>query len=945
MRILKTMQAGVLERTFAFHGRYFLCVSVLWCFRLDDGRAMLEAEMWQGLTDLLSEGRIFDQSMPKEKAEFLCAGSFYAPGGNPVRQEAISVRVGDREKRLLVSGPRHWRAAGPTRPEPITTQPIRYSYAYGGESYADNPTGKGFAPDPESGERALPQVEYPGEAITSSSQRPRPASLEGRDLRWRPRQRYAGTYDEEYMRTRMPGLPDDVDWRLFNDAAEDQWFDQYLRGDEPFDIVHMHPEQARITGTLPGVVGRAFVDRKRDARTKDSPLEFQEIPLRLDTVWLLPDAECGILIHRGTTEVQEDDATDIVRLLVAHENLGESPRSKDHYRTEMAKRADPEKGHRYMLDTRPLLPPGYTCAIQELMANDLNRRENLASENISEYARNQKEQQLRDADERIDNIQQTIRDDADAQDLASGETDVTDEVDKARAAMHSDGDTSERDQEIQQLVGKIVPGAGAGEPDLTQIDFDAFDELQEYLKKSAESERTQANEATREQINDLRRRNDPESEELTRAIESLEAVLAQEPTPPPLPRPQFDEQVSQIREQIQALEQYREDLEAAGVDEQQIQLAIPDIETIRGQLQEAEKALRDQYPVWAHLVEPSSSPHPGEEGRRRDELLQRVARKESAAEGDFAFVDLSGVTLEGSDLSRALLEYVDFTGATLRNVSLQGAVLAKAKLVNCRFEGVNLVGANIGSTMIQGATFIDCDVTEGRLSRADIRSTRFERCRIAERMEMFLETSLTQVQFIDCSMPSMNFLQMDLTGGVFRGSDLTGSNFVQGDLTRCDFTGATLDGVTIISTRAPGACFDDAKMPNVRYIDDPVLNDCTFRRADITMANLRSADLAGAVFDGAIMDQADCSGADLSDARLNRVSAVGTQFRKANLRGAICHWADLREASFMNTELVGTRLQQANLYSVSFLYATLGETDFAGANLDNTILRDWRPLR
>lgn len=945
MRILKSMQAGVLQRTFSFHGRHFLCASVLWCFRLGSESALLEAEMWQALSGLLSEGRIFDQSMPKEKAEFLCAGAFYAPGGNPVRQDAISVRVGDREKRLLVSGPRNWRAGGPSRPEPITEQPIRYSYAYGGEGYADNPTGKGFAPDADTGETTLPCVEYPGEAITSPSQRPRPASLEGRDLRWRPRQRYAGTYDEEYMRTRMPGLPDDLDWHIFNDAAEDQWFDHYLRGDEPFDIIHMHPERPRITGSLPGVVGRAFVERRRDPQSKDSPLEFQEIPLRLDTVWLLPDAEVGILIHRGTMEVQEDDATDIVHLLAAHEKLDEPRRSKEYYRAEMTKRGDPEKGYRYMLDTRPLLPLGYTCAVQDLMAGDSSQRQNLASQNIEAYANNQKENQQRNADEQIDDVQERVKGEADALQSAERDTELSSEIDQAKTALHSEGETSDRDQEMQQIVEKIVPGAGKGEPDITQVDFDAFEELQEYIKKTGEQEKEKTDQITRQQLDQLRQQNDPESEELTRAIESLESMLAEQPAPPPVPRPQFDDQVSQIREQIQALEQYRNDLEAAGIEEREIQSAIPDIEAIRGQLEQAEKALRDQYPMWAHLVAASSSPHPGEEESRRDQLLQGIARNEAVAEGDYAFIDLSGVTLQGVDLSRALLEYVDFTGATLKDVSLRSAVLSKAKLVNCRFENVDLVGANIGSTTITGSVFIDCDVTEGRLSRADIQNTRFERCRIAERMEMLLETSLDQVQFVDCSMPNMNFLQMDLSNGTFRGSDLTGSNFVQSDLTRCDFTQATLDGVTIISTRAPGATFDEAKMPNVRYIDDPVLNDCTFRGADMTMANLRSADLAGAVFDGAILDQADCSGADLSEARLNRISAVGTQFRKTNLRGAICYRANLREASFMNTQLVGTRLQQANLYTVSFLYATLGETDFSGANLDNTILRDWRPLQ
>ena len=46
----------------------------------------------------------------------------------------------------------------------------------------------------------------------------------------------------------------------------------------------------------------------------------------------------------------------------------------------------------------------------------------------------------------------------------------------------------------------------------------------------------------------------------------------------------------------------------------------------------------------------------------------------------------------------------------------------------------------------------------------------------------------------------------------------------------------------------------------------------------------------------------------------------------------------------MQADLRACGLQDANLYSVSFFKATLGSTDFSGANLENTILKDWRPI-
>lgn len=940
MRILSPLQPGLLQKPFSFNDRHFLCVSLLWAFRLDSGEVVLESEMWQALSDLFSDGRIFDQGMPKDRAEFLCLGSFHAPEGKPVMQEAVSVRVGDRTKKLLVSGPRTWRTGGATRPRPITRLPIRYNEAFGGEGFADNPIGKGFVADTESGERPLPCVEYPREAITSPSNTPRAASLEPLDLTWRPRQRYAGTYDDEYMRKRMPGLPDDIDWRLFNDAPQDQWFDGFLRGDEPFELLNMTPDRSRLAGHLPGVHGRAFIEKRRDPTRRESELEFREIPTRLDTVWLLPDAGLGVLIHRGTTEIATDDGTDVVNLMTAYENLADPDRTTEHYRGEMTRRADPENGFRYMLDTRALLPAGYACAIQELVADDDMQMENLGQQNGQAFG----EQQKRKAEERIDEQAEELRAQLEphGQHMPEEAANLDQQIASAKQAVRGEAEPSAEQQELERIMEKIAPGAsGGGQVDITQVDFDAFDELQEYTDRLAAEQRELAEQTLRDRIEDLRQQNNPEREELTRAIAEAERALAAMNEPAPLPRPKLDIDLDQVQQQMDVLDQYRDELRAGGVDEQEIKAQIPDMGPIREQLAEAEKKIAEQYRDGAHFMDECVSPHPGEEADLRARLLAATAG--AAATGDYAFVDLSGVTLRDLDLTDAYLEYVNFTGATLIGVNLTGAILARAHLRDCRFEDVNLKNANVGATTIDGAVFEDCDLTEARLGRAKITRARFERCRLMERQEMFLETELEEVQFINCMMEQTNFLERDLSNCVFRGSQLTQSNFIQGDLTGADFTEAVLTGVNIVSTRAPRARFDRATMDNTRFIDEPVLNDTSFREAHLHGANLREADLAGADLAYADLEGADLSGAWLTGANLDRAGAVGANFQKTELANATLRNADLREALLMKARMQRTKFTRANLYSVSFLFSTLGETEFSGANMDNTILRDWRP--
>jgi uncharacterized protein YjbI with pentapeptide repeats len=40
---------------------------------------------------------------------------------------------------------------------------------------------------------------------------------------------------------------------------------------------------------------------------------------------------------------------------------------------------------------------------------------------------------------------------------------------------------------------------------------------------------------------------------------------------------------------------------------------------------------------------------------------------------------------------------------------------------------------------------------------------------------------------------------------------------------------------------------------------------------------------------------------------------------------------------------VGADFTKANLYSVNFLDSTLGQNKYKGANLDQTVLKEWRP--
>ena len=64
----------------------------------------------------------------------------------------------------------------------------------------------------------------------------------------------------------------------------------------------------------------------------------------------------------------------------------------------------------------------------------------------------------------------------------------------------------------------------------------------------------------------------------------------------------------------------------------------------------------------------------------RDEILQKVAAKESLAYHDLSGADLTGANLTGADLSRADLREANLTGADLTRANLTGADLSGADL-------------------------------------------------------------------------------------------------------------------------------------------------------------------------------------------------------------------------------------------------------------------------
>jgi hypothetical protein len=296
--------------------------------------------------------RAGDLVLTKPSTDIIVTGTARIPG-EARREWDVAVEVRRRGERELsyqaqVLGPRRFRHTaekgwGVTEPEPAVEVPIRYELAYGGsypipegergedgaESlrpkpgwvvYPQNPSGTGFFD-----ERAMDlSVEYNApqwqtrEHPVAGSNREVPLTGLGPVARpWDSRLKYAGTYDDDWVRTTRAevaqGLPSDYakdfDPRFFQCAHPQLITPRYLEGEEEIILTGLLPVEAPFSLLLPHVRIRALM--------LDGKGERPQQWLNLDTVHIDLDASTVSLCWRLTLDQARDIQFAILALMEA----------------------------------------------------------------------------------------------------------------------------------------------------------------------------------------------------------------------------------------------------------------------------------------------------------------------------------------------------------------------------------------------------------------------------------------------------------------------------------------------------------------------------------------------------------------------------------------------------------------------------------------------------
>jgi hypothetical protein len=269
-----------------------------------------------------------DFHLTKPTTDILLHGHAYAPDDKLATQVDVTMRLGEVTKTLRVIGDRVYekglKALLPTPAQQFVRMPITYERTHGGREphppatpdrpkfEPRNPVGAGFVPMPGD---ILPNVEYPGRGSTT-----RPAGFGPVPAHWHPRITYAGTYDENWRKTRLPLYPDDLDDRFFLCSPEDQRPKTFLRGGERVDLVNLTAD-GRMSFVLPRLAFRF----ETEFRGKPSVVHRGA----LHTVVLEPDESRMVMVWqaalRAHVDVHRLEETLVTQLQVLNPPPGSIP--------------------------------------------------------------------------------------------------------------------------------------------------------------------------------------------------------------------------------------------------------------------------------------------------------------------------------------------------------------------------------------------------------------------------------------------------------------------------------------------------------------------------------------------------------------------------------------------------------------------------------------------
>lgn len=883
MKVLKPDSLALLYRSLRFGRRNLLSLGLMGLFRFDRAELGSEPELWAAAAAALGQDQVLDEGLPKPAGEFLAYGACHSAGGVPVQQLPVNVRVGGIEKTLYVFGDRHFTALGGiSSPQPFVRMPVDATHAFGGAGHAVNPLGIGAVERVDTDgvpRQPLPNIETPAALVMNSRDTPAPAGYGAVPSSAPERRRQLGRFDDAWLKHTWPHLPEDTQPDYFQAAPRDQRMAGFFRGDEAVAIGNMHPSRALITTRLPGLRARCFVNR-RAGNTE----EFVEVDTRLETVWLFPELECGIVLYRAVQQTLDEQADDVLHLLAEWESQDQAPLPLAHYRELFERRIAaaaeaPEPA---------AAPPAAVAAGAEAAAAPAAAAVAVPAGAVAAVP---------------------LAEDAELERMGA-------ELEKMTADLKRQHGV--KDSDVQALMKHGAPDGEVSLDELERLSAEIEKQTAETLKKhgvtAADAEKLIPAKAAGEAAPDLAG--------LQASLQQIESGTQKLMAGHGMTDASL-RQFAASHPGLGHLSAYlgnKPELGAlfAGLEELPVAAALPAMPQM--------PALPELAPAPAQAVPPVD----------RDYVIARHARRQNFAGHDLSGLDLSGLDLAGADFADAVLEKTRFADSRLAGANFGRSLLKDADFNGADLTKAGLAGVSAGAATFAGARMEGSDVSAADFSGADFSATKLSGANLSG--SVFDGAKMAGFAASGCRADKTRFNECDLKGADFSNANLAGASFSQACIEDALLTGTRCEKTEFYGTQATRANFGDANLKGSRADQATQFADARFTGANLGRANWEGAGISKALFDRAVLDDADFSRVAGVGAQFAGASAKGAKFDKADLANADFTRVNLFKGSFRAARLETTALKFANLYGADFYGTTTTAANTEGSVIDNTLL-------